>query len=227
MAAVDILQPFSPALYNELPDVVAQDNLFQSMKNSEDILREIAVVFNKHHVDPYFGVFLLHIHSYIENNQCMIERQVGNALITAVEPIENLNSEEVYPSRWKLVGEKWIALEYTSDPTYKYALNLLSKEFLSELATVVVKNNITELFGLCLAKRTLWPNESQTLAEHTDDRGNVVIIKDVAEVNNNDFMATIFCFGNMVPKSAGFCFKVTYCQKIGPAHVGINGHKKL
>jgi len=226
MAAVELLQPLSHEVYNNLPNVDSQDMIFNALPNNANILKQLAELFVKHHVDPYFGVFLLHAHNPITSEECMIERKVGEAYITATESISNLKNEEVFPSRWGFINGQWLALEYTTDVNFRHALDSLNGEFLSELGSFLTQNKLTDLLGLVLAKRTLWPNENQTFAEHTDERGNVLVLKNASEVNNS-FLATIFCFGQLVPKTAAFCLKLTYCQKIGSGHVGVNGHKKI
>jgi hypothetical protein len=223
MAAVELL---THEVYNNLPNVDAQDRRFNALPNNETILKELAALFTKHQVDPYFGVFLLHAHNPINADECMIERQVGDALITATETITNLKSEEVYPSRWGFVNGKWIALEYATDAAYKHAVNSLNHEFLAELGAFLTENNIADLLGLVLAKRTIWPNEQQTFAERTDERGNVIVLKNASEVNES-YLATIYCFGQLAPRAVAFCLKIVYCQKIGPGHIGIVGHKKI
>lgn len=107
--------------YNELPDIINQKD------PSDDIICEISYKIKNLKLQNKFGVFLIHKHFDIENDQIMFDEFKNNKCFSYPTKI----NKNMFPHRWIVINNNLVPFEYSeykSEEPPKELINFINSK---------------------------------------------------------------------------------------------------
>lgn len=217
---------FDVSLYNGLPLVFAADAAVKSNEKFDDFLRVAGALIVEAGLANIAGVFLLHRHNVLKEENLMLEEygwfRQEPALIT--HPANaNKYGKIATPTRWAIVDSTYIPVEYSIDEDLHANFETLSRnrDFLNKYANAVAKYGFAGNLGLCIFDRDYF---------HQDRAGNILVEESSLEEESNivfwtkrenytnNLIETVWHFASDVsgPDCVPLCSQ--YCAQYSPGH---------
>jgi hypothetical protein len=156
----DVAGSFNEQLYNSLWTVEAADAAVRKDDALHGALGVLGEVFLAHGMQDRFGVSLLHKHNAVQRGERMIENEEtfegAEALVTRPTS-SDANFDRAVPSVWALQDDRFMPLEYTTDPL---AAELFQGDvpgaFLGDFRQAAKASPLGDLLGLSIVSRRLF-----------------------------------------------------------------------
>lgn len=159
-----MLQQFNSAIYNRLTEV---DDVKKNSNYNREILSHFGKVIFKYGYEKTMGISLIHRHFNLNKNEKMVSKITKHNFSWITTPSE-IEESNLIPVNWQFSNKNNICgfypTEFLLNSTEYSVENLLfqkiSKDtnFLAEIAELLVKFKVTEIFGLSMLLGRLTPN---------------------------------------------------------------------
>lgn len=227
---------YNYSIYNTLPSVEEADVNLKLRRDFDSFLLESKEIACRYNLEEIMGVRLIHRHTFLNENQAMIEKKEEfenkPALITYRQNIENI--EDAVPASWILKEDHFYVFEYSSDEKVKNGFNFLrtNQEFFNDYASLLVKYSYQSLVAPAILNREWYKNyigETVFLEKSYSDRSNFFSVITVEDLSNSELSNSIQTAWMFIknPISHG-CQSVTVCypeKKLPGGHTILQRHK--
>ncbi|KAL8824745.1 MAG: hypothetical protein Q9170_008056 [Blastenia crenularia] len=139
--------PYSVEHYNSLPELEDAKKHSDSANVPDILYTEIGAVFIRHHVETTLGMILLHNHFFLEPNEMLVAFQSTAYPWDTTSGATQLSG--VNATAWRFTDSGLAPYEFAYTPVAVPFDHHPMPSFLLELAAVLKKWNLTNIFGLC------------------------------------------------------------------------------
>lgn len=211
--------------YNGLLSV--EDASDQLLGNSglADFLVEFVLLAHMAHASKYVGAVLLHRHFDLAVGQEICEVPIVDQFGAALLSSPSVRGRDQLPHRWRLAGDGWMPLEYSSDPAVaRYQAE--ANRFMTPFARLVLRYGLEPLIGLAITPRdALTCTAGEVFFEETITKASVV--RCVAESESDQlFINTLWAPDVTSPYLR--CHQTQRCRREGSPpddrHSYLHGH---
>lgn len=194
--AIQIL-PYAVDFYNSLPELYAANHQLQSIDASV-LFTEIGRTFLNHQVENMLGLALLHNHFLLEPYEMLV-----NVDSVAVPwDIRSCCKElaDVNASAWRFNEKGLTPYEFTYAAFKTPLEGSPMQAFLTDLFTILKKQNIVNLFGICSLREN--SIDGPPTMEFTSGRTNITLPFDISPSDGNEVQAMWQFSSNPLKSSA-------------------------
>lgn len=229
------LNVFDPLKYNSLPSAEEADAKLKDSNNFAEFSKEARSLVQRFGFESFFGMRLLHNHSFVDSKYAMVEHTEetasGIAFITEHSLLTGKTKKDIVPASWIFVDNGYVVFEYSQDkevvPLYhKLTANLLFlksfhgllKEygFESLISPTIIGGNKLEMIE---------GSQEYGLVEETffDPFRSIVSYSNLAEFDKFELIDTLWFLGESDEDSqlgcVNRCFRgVGTCTRRGSGH---------
>ncbi|MGZ2374950.1 hypothetical protein ACVI3U_002853 [Sinorhizobium medicae] len=227
---------FSAKFYNSLDEVDEVDDFLKKQSFYATPMRDLRKIFQRHKMDGFVGLCLLHNHNFIRIDEAMVQSPVGECLVTSPRKVRGRNFRKSVP--WSFAAPTHpqlplIPIEFSDDPLVRadYDQLISQVDFIEEFRGFVTSKALNKHVGLALLRREYtFATNSDVLVETVEasKRRNVLQWKQLSEFDVTKMIQTIYSLSNddavLTTVCAVRCINSSYCVQRSPGHARETSH---